>query len=213
MIAILCVTLFGCDKNTFKYVKSNMSELTTVYFFGENDNFSCSLFSGERESEYLLNGVSEKSVPFALLSLQLKENAESSIVKISLTVDGQASERELEINTLSGAYMVDLEMQLSGTETISINYDDSQVELECLSNNFGIDSGKALEIASRELEDKIVLKKTWTKLNAECYLRILDKNANDYDGTFWCFTVLNVDNENYSVVISTNDGSVLAKSK
>ena len=110
-------------------------------------------------------------------------------------------------------FISDLEKEFSGEEKIAITFNGKVLTLECLSKNFAIDSQKALEIASKELADKITMKKSFSKLNAECYLRVLDKKANKQDGVFWCFSVLNVDNENYSVIISTTDGKVLAKSK
>jgi len=44
-------------------------------------------------------------------------------------------------------------------------------------------------------------------------LKVLDKKANNFDNLFWCFTLLTNKNESYSVIISTVDGSVLAKTK
>lgn len=213
MLCFVGLSLCGCGANTLDMVKDNMSELTNVYYFGENADCYCSLSSGKREKEYLLNGQSGECVPFALLSLHPTENIAGKVVLVKVTIDGVESEKELEINSLNSAYMVDLEKEFSGEEKIAITFNGKVLTLECLSKNFAIDSQKALEIASKELADKITMKKSFSKLNAECYLRVLDKKANKQDGVFWCFSVLNVDNENYSVIISTTDGKVLAKSK
>lgn len=74
-------------------------------------------------------------------------------------------------------------------------------------------ANKAIEIASKELSKFIMKEKKMSSLNAECYLRVLDKRANNFQDMFWVFTVVNTKNENYSVVISTVDGSVLSKSE
>lgn len=215
MLMLVCVglTCFACGKTTVNHVKDNMSELSKVYYFGETEGFYCSLSSGQREKDYLLNGKCGESVDFALLSLNLTNPISSKVIKATVTIDGQASEVELEINSLNSAYLVDLEKELSGDEQISVVYEGTTLNLECLSSNFVVDYNKALEIASTEMEDKITAKKTYAGFNAECYLRVLDKKANNFDGVFWCFTVLNVDNENYSIIISTEDGSILAKSE
>lgn len=215
VLMLFCIgfTCFACGTTTEDLVKKNMSELTKVYYFGENDNFYCSLSSGQRESEYLMNGKSEESVDFSLLSLNLANPISAKAIKVDVTIDGQTNQAELEINSLNSAYLVDLEKELTGEEQISITYEGETLKMECLSKNFAVDYEKALNIASVEMEDKINLKKTYNSLNAECYLRVLDKKANNFDGTFWCFTVLNVDNENYSIIISTEDGSILAKSE
>lgn len=213
MLCCMLMSFCGCGANTLQFVKDNMSELTNVYYFGENAECYCSLSSGRREKEYLLNGQSGEMVPFALLSLNPTENIFGNVILVKISVDGVENEKELEINSLNSAYMVDLENELSGEEKISVTFNGKVLTLECLSKDFVIDSQKAIEIATKELEEKILLKKSFSKLNAECYLRVLDKKANKQDGVFWCFSVLNVDNENYSVVISTTDGKVLAKSK
>ena len=215
MLMLFCVgfVCLACGTTTEGLVKQNMSELTKVYFYGENDNFYCTLSSGERENEYLMNGISEDNVDFALLTLNLTNPISAQVVKVDVTIDGQTSQVELEINSLNSAYMVDLEKELTGEEEISVTYEGETLNMECLSKNFAVDYKQALNIASAEMEDKINLKKTYNSLNAECYLRVLDKKANNFDGTFWCFTVLNVDNENYSIIISTEDGSILAKSE
>ena len=109
--------------------------------------------------------------------------------------------------------MVDLERKLSGNEIVEVVYKDSAMTLSNLSQAFEINATEAIEIARDQLRDKIVLKKNYRGLNAECYLRILDKKANNFDGIFWCFTVLNIDNESYSIIISTENGAVLAKSE
>lgn len=215
MLMLFCVgfVCLACGTTTEGLVKHNMSELTKVYFYGENDNFYCTLSSGERENEYLMNGISEDNVDFALLTLNFTNPISAKAVKVDVTIDGQTSQVELEINSLNSAYMVDLEKELTGEEEISVTYEGETLNMECLSKNFAVDYKQALNIASTEMEDKINLKKTYNSLNAECYLRVLDKKANNFDGTFWCFTVLNVDNENYSIIISTEDGSILAKSE
>ena len=109
--------------------------------------------------------------------------------------------------------MVDLEQKLSGEEVVSICVNGKILNLENLSKDFVVDAKKALQIACDELQDRITKTKSFNNLNAECYLRVMDKKANNFDGVFWCFSVLNVDNENYSVIISTENGSILAKSK
>ncbi len=212
MLASLSVMAFGCGNSTLNMVEENMSEMTNVYYMGENDQFYCTLSSGQRETNYLMNGQCSDLTDFALLCIVPSENVAKNLIKANVKIDGVESEVELEINGLNNNYMVDLERQLSGDEVIEVTYDESTIKLENTSENFEINHLQALEIACEEMEDKIVAKKSFRNLNAECYLRILDKKANRFDGIFWCFTVLNVDGESYSIVISTEDGSVLAKS-
>ncbi len=209
MIAVLGISLFGCS-STVDYVRENMSEWTKVYYYGAGETFYVTMSSGVRESTYLVNGKSEESVDFALLSIVLSEN-DGQVIRATVSVDGEESSQELEINGLNSAYMVDLEIELSGDEEIVVTYNGESVTLNNLSKDFAVDDERAIEIASIELEEEITALKSGVTLNAECYLRVLDKQANNFEEVFWCFTVVNTNGESSSVIISTSDGSVLAK--
>ncbi len=212
---LACVGMFvgGCGKKTSDYVKENMSEKTEVYFFGETTEVYATLSSGKREEVYLMNGKSEKNVDFALLTMNFYNETFGNLLKVSLDVNGEKSEIEMELNALNSTYMVDLEKKFVGDESITIEYMDETIVLSNLSKDFGISADKAIEIASKQLSKQIKKEKKLSALNAECYLRVLDKRANNFQDMFWVFTVVNTKNETYSVVISTVDGSVLSKSE
>lgn len=213
-IFVCAVGIFvaGCGKQTVDYVRENMSEKTEVYYFGETTEFYGTLSSGQREKDYLMNGKSEEKVDFSLLTLNFYNETLGNAITVNLTVDEKTSEVELELNTLNSTYMVDLEKKFSGEEKIFVEYMEEKFELSNVSKDFVISADKAIEIASKELASSIKKEKKFSNLNAECYLRVLDKRANNFDSMFWCFTVINNKNESFSVVISTVDGSVLAKS-
>ncbi|MBP3431552.1 MAG: hypothetical protein J6K39_01680 [Clostridia bacterium] len=212
MLCVLSIMLFACGKTTEQRVEENMAERTRVYYFAECDDFYVTLSAGEREGEYLMNGKCEDRVKFALLSVRLAETSADDILSIDVKIDGEVEEKEMELNGLNGCYMLDLEREISGREVISVAFGDTNLTLQNLSKDFAVDSEKAIEIACGELGDRILEGRSGNNLNAECYLRVLDKKANNFDDFFWCFTVVNTQNENYSVVISTVDGSILAKS-
>lgn len=211
LVAILGVSLFGCGKSTLSLLQENISEWTKVYYMGECEAFYATLASGVREKEYLMNGKATENVDFALLTLSFVENPQNSVISVNVEIDGLNSAQELELNTLNNTYMVDLETQLSGSESVLVSYGGFSFQLSNLSKDFQIDDKKAMEIAASEMGDEITKKKSFNNLNAEVYLRVLDKKANNFDDVFWCLTVLNIDNESFSIVISTVDGSVLAK--
>lgn len=213
MLTLVVVSLFGCGMSTMGLVEENMSELTKVYYMAENNDFYCTLSSGVREKNYLMNGESGEVTDFALLTIVPNQNVSGSLIKAHVKIDGVESEVELEINGLNHNFMVDLEKAFSGNEVVEVTYEGVGLVLENVSNDFSVDYNKAIEIACKEMNEQIVAKKKFSNLNAECYLRVLDKKANQFDSVFWCFTVLNVDNESYSIVLSAEDGTVLAKSE
>ncbi len=212
---LLCVSMFayGCGKQTKDYVRENMSEKTEVYFYGENEKFYVTLSSGQREDVYLMNGKSEDKVDFSLLTINFFNETFNNLIDAKLYVNDEEKVVNLELNNLNSTYMVDLETAFSGDEEISIDYKGQKLSLQNKSKDFGVNADKAIEIASKELSKFIMKEKKLSSLNAECYLRVLDSRANDFEDLFWVFTVVNIKNENYSVVISTVDGSVLSKSE
>ncbi len=213
LVTILGISLFGCGKSTLTLMQENASEWTKVYYLGECDEFYATISSGEREKDYLMNGRKAESVDFALLTLNFATSPQKSAINVDVNIDGTSSTQELELNTLNNTYMLDLEKQLTGEESVSVSYGGKTLELVNMSKDFKIDDKKAMEIACKEMEKEITKKKSFNNLNAEIYLRVLDKKANNFDDLFWCLTILNVDNESFSIVISTVDGTVLAKTK
>ena len=212
MFVFMGISFMGCGRTALSLVEENMSELTKVYYMAENENFYCTLASGVREQNYLMNGESGEVVDFALLTIVPNNDVKGVVVKAKVKIDGVEEDVELEVNGLNHNFMVDLEKQLTGDEVVEVVYCGEVLCLENVSQAFEIDYKRALEIASEKLKDAIVAKQKFSKLNAECYLRVLDKKANQFDNVFWCFTVLNIDNESFSIIISTVDGSILAES-
>lgn len=211
LVCIIC-SCVACGKTNLEYVLQNMSERTNYFYFGENEEFYATLAIGAREEEYIMNGKSGDVVDFSLLSIVFDDDISKNAISVSVDIDGEKFDCEAECNPMSGAFMVDLEKQMSGNENVSISYDGVSLVLNNLSNEFGVDSSNAIEIGCGELSEKIDNSKNYAVLDAECYLKILDKKANNFDEFFWCFSILTVSGENYSVIISTVDGSVLAKS-
>jgi len=213
MLGMFGAILSGCGKKTVEFVYENMSEKTEVYFYGETTEVYASISSGKREETYLMNGISERKVDFALLAVNFYNEALGDVINVTLKIGEKETTVSLERNSINNTYMVDLEKRLLGDESISMDYMEEHIEFANVSKDFKIGANKAIEIASKELSKFIMKEKKMSSLNSECYLRVLDKRANNFDEMFWVFTVVNIKNENYSVVISTVDGSVLSKSE
>ena len=213
IFSLMAVLFFGCGKTTADYVKENVAEITKTFYFAENENFYITLASGQREKEYLLDGRAQPLTDFALLSVTFFDDIPSEIINVEVTIDEEKRQVEMEYNSMTNSFLADLELLLNENEQIAVKYADQTLTLENLSKNFVIDWQQALNIAIKELKTEIEKEKKYANLNAEVYLKVLDKKANKFDNFFWCFTILNVKNESFSVIISTTDGSVLAKTK
>ncbi len=215
VIIFLGVALFGCGTSIVTRVEKNMAERTDVYYFGVGDNFYASIASGEREKDYFINGkCDDEKVDFALLTIKTTADSTKKVLSVEVVIDGEKKSFQLlKRPDADNTFQTDMELNLSGDEKISLMFDGENLDLENESKKFAIDSKKAIEIATVQLADKITECKKGNNLGAEGYLRVLDKKANNFDDMFWCFTVVNVEQKSYSVVISTVDGSVKAISE
>ena len=203
----------GCGKTINNFVEENMSEITKEFYFGENDSFYATLSVGERESTYLYNGQSTESVDFALLTLTFKSGSSDSTLEVVLNDGTNSYDVELLADDMSVGFMADVVNLFDFGETFTLNYEDLSVELTRISDEFGIDYQEALNIACENLKEELESQKSYNNFNAECYLRVLREKENSFDNLYWCFTCLDYEGESFSVVFSTVDGKILAKSE
>lgn len=203
----------GCGKTINNHVKENMSEITKDFYFGENDSVYATLSVGERESSYLYNGQSTESVDFALLTLTFKNGSSLNTVEVVLNDGTNSYDVELMSDDMSVDFMADIVNLFSFGEAFTLTYNNENVELTRISDEFGIDYQEALNIACENLKEELESCKIYNNFNAECYLRVLREKENNFDNLYWCFTCLNYEGESFSIVFSTVDGEILAKSE
>lgn len=203
----------GCGKTINNHVKENMSEITKDFYFGENDSVYATLSVGERESSYLYNGQSTESVDFALLTLTFKNGSSLNTVEVVLNDGANSYDVELMSDDMSVDFMADIVNLFSFGEAFTLTYNNENVELTRISDEFGIDYQEALNIACENLKEELESCKIYNNFNAECYLRVLREKENNFDNLYWCFTCLNYEGESFSIVFSTVDGEILAKSE
>ena len=203
----------GCGKTINNHVEENMSEITKDFYFGENDSVYATLSVGERESSYLYNGQSTESVDFALLTLTFKNGSSLNTVEVVLNDGTNSYDVELMSDDKSVDFMADIVNLFSFGEAFTLTYNNENVELTRISDEFGIDYQEALNIACENLKEELESCKIYNNFNAECYLRVLREKENNFDNLYWCFTCLNYEGESFSIVFSTVDGENLAKSE
>ena len=214
IIVSLGFALFGCGTSVLTYMNENMSEITNVYFYGECKDFYVSISSGEREEPYLIDGKHDKNVDFALLTVKLNKDTQKKVIKVNLSINGENKTYQLiRRGDVENTFMTDLEIKVCDDDEIEFEYDETKFFMKNESKDFAIDSKKAIQIACEQFSNKITECKKWKNLNSEGYLRVLDKKANNFEDLFWCFTIVNINQKSYSIIISTIDGSVMAKSE
>jgi len=211
LVFVLCFLstfiCFGCGKTTSDLTRENLSEIVENYFYGEGC-FNVSVSSGEREKEYVYNGIKTESVEFAIFSLYTKSNAE--IIEVKIYIDDEIINSKFELNRISGAYIFDLEKKVNVENEIYVEYNNEKIRVNCISNNFKIDNVKALEIGVKCFNDEMENLISQKQFNGECYLRIID-NRNDFQKVFWYFYVYAKNKTTYSCVIDCYSGEIIVK--
>lgn len=209
ILGVSSLMLFGCGSQVDRLtlVQENMSEKSEVYFFSDNLNLPISIASGVREDPYGYDGESNDKCEFALIIARL-DNSDNEYVTVN--VDGEEKQVLLEFNYRTGTHMADLEQTLTGDEVITVKFLDEEANLVCKSNDFKVDANQALEIGTENLSSFIDSLRSGNNFNGECYLKLLDNISGGFSDIFWLFSVYSADGEMQNVIISTENGSVLA---
>ncbi len=206
------VMVTGCGFTLNNVVLENMSEITKEFYIGESDDFYVTLSVGERESDFRYNGESTENVEKALLSIKFNESLNKNVIWIQVASGENSVQVEAFYNELSERYMVDLIDEIEIGDTVFVNYDGSVAELEKVSADFNIQYDEAISIACENLQSELSALKSFSHFNGECYLIVLSQKENNFDELYWVFTCIPLDGENFSIIISTSDGSVIMQS-
>lgn len=210
-LCFCCLFAFtGCQKSTEALVKENMSEITNSYYFAENFDFSISLSVGKRENPYLIDGIHHAVVDFSLIIFKDKTfTIKDKTLNCVININEQPCEVVLEYNPISYSYMADLGFSINEKDKVEFEYGNQKLDLPLISNNFTISTKQALEMSCERFQELIKSYTSGSVLKGECYLKILGLKGDD-NNLFWCFTFVGNDNKSFNLIISTQDGSVLA---
>lgn len=202
------LALFGCGQvDSQTLVKENMSEMSDVYYFSDNDDFLVSICSGKREESYSYDGKSSQKVDFALIVAEI-DGAQDEMV--TLSINGVQSDIVLEYNYRNGKHMADLERKLGEDEEISLTYLNKTANLKCKSKDFAVSADEAIELGCKSLKNFISPLCQGKNFRGECYLKIMDGLSGGTSEALWLFSVLDQNGEMKNVIISTNEPIVLA---
>ncbi len=202
-VAVLSFTLFGCTAKL--NLNEKMSEITTLYFAGENEFLDVSISVGEREKEYVIDGKSGERTDFSLVCAQLYASHGEEQIEIELLINGEAKPLVLYFNPMSNVYVNDIGYALKESDNISISYGGSRVELKVM--DFQVKYKEALAIAKDILKDDFLANMKNGELDGECYLKVL--TSKDNSDKFWLFTFVNSAGENINILINVQSGQIL----
>ena len=216
LLPIICVFIFGlvgCSSvDASSYLKSNISEDCTCYFVGETNNFYVNMFSGKREQPYKLDGISNKTVDYTIVSVQKKGDISFNELQYCVEIDNQTYEGAFKPNPYDNTLDADLEILVDPNSKVYVYIklvEETEVaSLNNISNNFSVSSSTALDIAA----DEVVSQKPdlGLSLTYECFIQVLNKDdsAHVY---FWIVNIVSSNGDMFNIIIDTATGQVLAK--
>lgn len=207
-----CCFLIACSYSMASQIKNNISELTTILFAGEGNNFYATLTCGQREEPYVFDGKSSEKQNFSVLTITLFNSQTIPTLPYKITVNNKDYEGELDRNTLRANYMTDIEIAVSENTEIVLFFNETQVDLNCISNSFETNSSLAIDLAIENLNDELMEEFENGNFNGECYLRILNNPIQNKNVFFWHFSIVNTSSQVVAtVIIDTMSSSILAK--
>lgn len=198
--------LISCKNN--QKIEENISEITEIYFYGENNDgdLKCSISVGQREDPYKVDGIHNPTCDFSLISLKSKVY-QSEQINVAIFLNNICYELILYFNPVTGVYINDLGFAINENDVVFIKFNDVNFNLYNLSKDFKINYKEALSISIERLQDELSNLFSRGKFLGECYLKILS-NPND-DRLFWLFTIQTRNEDSINLIISIDSGEII----
>lgn len=210
-VCLMCVfsvfMCFGCNKDIVS--EKNISEKVEVYFNGVGDRFKASISSGQRENPYVYNGLTATLVDFAVLTIVCE--CVNSSIDAQITINEKRQNIRLEVDTVTGHFLTDLETKLKEDDVITLNYAGEGITLSCKSKDFKFSWKDSFEKGGMVFRDDLQKLSSSGTLTAEIYLRVLDSAEDEFSRTYWYFYIYAQNGTTYSCVIDPKSGEVVVK--
>lgn len=220
MIIFLCIIMFswvmcGCGGGFYAQVFDSISEMQESIFVGQSQGIKASLVVGYREKEYIKDGRSGETIPFAVLTFEGEEKGEI-VANEFVFVSGENSYAgALQKNPYTGAYQADMgEVCLCETMVASATIGDKTIDIALLPlfDDIGCMGEDALKIVLDKFGDEI--KKECYKggeFYGEIYVKLFGTLSRGAKDKCWGITILKEDGRRLNFVVSEDTGEVLAR--
>lgn len=213
LIFVFCfvfVVIFFISCNKKNNIENNLSEVTKIYFQGENSNgnLKCSISVGQREDPYKIDGYHNINCDFSLITLKGIEYF-SDQIQVNLNVNENLQNVTLFYHPVNDVYINDLGYALKEDDRIEVEYDEEKFIVYNLSKNFKIDYKEALKISKESLKIEIEELCKNNNFCGECYLKVLTNNNDNI--LFWYFSIQTRDKKSVNLILSVDSGQIVAK--
>ena len=216
LMLALVFMLGGCGQDNLAILQKNSVESRDAYFVSQDKDNLFTLVSGKREDPYQTDGVVEKLVDFALFSFEPAKVPTYTTLHYFVVIDNIEYEGDLEKSDYSSGYVVDLEIYVPQTATVSARVfkDDfeAQANLVCVSKDFATSQTDAIKIAYNALKGQIDDHISKDTLCGEVYVKIWKDFSSEQSEYYW-YVGFACKEQTYGVLINASTGKVVSIKK
>lgn len=204
--------LGGCGSSLESLLLSNISEVQEHVFVGASKGIVATFVVGNREEDYIKNGISTKSVPFAVLTIASEEKTAITVDNFNLLIGKCEYSGHMLKNPYTGEYQVDLDDVRDGGDVVllaTICGVQVDIALLSISDDLNFNFNDAIGVVADSRSEKIngVLKNG--KFNGEVYIKLLGELKRNNKDLSWGITIISTDGKRINFVVSADTGAVL----
>lgn len=207
LLFVTCpLVLIGCNEKPS--LQSNISEITKLYFQGSSGEAHGSISVGQREEPYKMDGVHNELYDFSLVVIDFGKIIDEEEIVTSLTINDSEQDFTMYYSPLNNAFMADIGYSLNEDDIVRVMFEDITIDFSLVSDSFQVSWEQALDKATKNIDTKSFYEDGVFK--GECYLKVLTERDDNFEDLFWVFTVVGENGEVKNIVISIENGEILA---
>lgn len=202
----------GCGKSLDYLLLNNISEVQESVFVGSCKGVQATFITGYREEEYIKNGISLGSIPFAVLTIASEEKTALIVDNFELVIGENMYLGTLLKNPYTNEYQADLGSVVSGdSAVVSLNINGEQIDVAMLSISDGLNYGAydAIKMVAESRGESFKPYLSKGTLCGEVYIKLLGKFERNNKDLSWGITVITRDGKRLNFVVSADSGGLL----
>ena len=219
IILVLMVSLVGltaCKTNEINLSDYIIEERNNL-FTAQDDLYTVTLSSGNREENYDLDGEVTTLVPFGVITLARNDRAPlaNDSYTYYLKVNDESYTGFLIQSPVDNTYSVDIGNAIDSNAVVEIQitftgYSFNQ-PMTCVSNDFAVDKTSALEIANEQLKEDVQNVMSNSNVKIEVVMKIMKDYSSESNSYYWYVGVISTNGDTLGILIDANTSEIIAK--
>lgn len=216
IIALSAGVFAACKSEVSPEITKNISELSTNVYTAKTDNVEITLTTGERETPYNVNGVSESRAAYTIITVKPAAMTEDPMPYDYVITSGKNIYRgRLNLHPFGISYTDTVNKKIEGTVAVTVTSGDYTEEI-VLSPQFTdkmITWETALKIGINSVKAEVESLYSGSKLMGEVYVRFTNDALSEDSEYFWYVAVVGNNGKTYGALINPLSGDIVATKK